>query len=181
MKLSTISTRRRYILIYPRNLWYYLSMYSDKSGMRTTNWYAYNICVNSLRRISYIRNDRYKWTQVDTINGLIVNVFLCNILHIGNVDICGTQHEILKLRLYAINTVSAYEYSWRNKCWMYGYKESEHSIHFWINFYAPKHDTTGKGEMYENQMVSAIILIPRFTNEKTLYSWLRNNSSFSNF
>ena len=65
------------------------------------------ICVNYICQIRHIRNDKYKWIQVDTIYDIIMNIPLCHILHISNGDICGTQHEIMTKRLSVINIVSS--------------------------------------------------------------------------
>ena len=43
------------------------------------------------------------------------------------------------------------------------------STHKKIEFNGSTHDLTVKGETYISQMISAIILIPQFTNEKKVY------------
>ena len=107
--------------------------------------------------------------QIDTIYDLIMNVPLFHILHVRSVYICGTQNEIMKK---CINNVSTQELDSTNKRWIYVYKESMNLMHVWINFNASTHDMTGKERKYENQIVSAIITIPQFTNEKKL--WIYN-------
>ena len=69
---------------------------------------------------------------------------------------------------------------------MYRYKESVYSMYVWIHFNDSTHDRKGKEYMYGNQMVSAIILIPQFTNYKTLCfyslrSWIIMASSLLPF
>ena len=66
------------------------------------------ICFNFLRHIHHIRNDGYKWMQVDIIYNLILNVHLWYIHHIINDDIFVTQYKIVTKRLYFINTVSVW-------------------------------------------------------------------------
>ena len=60
---------------------------------------------------------------------MIKNDLLCHILHIRNVDICGTEREIATKSLSAINNISAYELSSTTKLQMCGYKESLHSTY----------------------------------------------------
>ena len=64
------------------------------------------ICVISICRIRYKSNDKYKCTQVDTIQDLMKNVTLLQILNIMNEDICGTQYEIVTKYISMISTVS---------------------------------------------------------------------------
>ena len=71
------------------------------------------IRVKYILPICHIRNDKYKWMQLDTIYDTIVNVPLFHIIHIGNGDICGTQHEIATKRLSTISTIRVYEFSSR--------------------------------------------------------------------
>ena len=65
------------------------------------------ICVNYLRHIHHISNDKYTWMQLDTIYDLITNVPLFHIPHIKNGDICGIQYEIVNKHFSEIETVSA--------------------------------------------------------------------------
>ena len=53
------------------------------------------ICVNYICQIRHIRNDKYKWIQVDTIYNLLAIIILLHILHIRSSDICGTQNETM--------------------------------------------------------------------------------------
>ena len=103
---------------------------------------------------------------VDTIYDLIKDFPLCQIFHIWNVDIYGTQHNIVTKRLSVINTVSSWELSSTTKRWMWRYKESINLTHAWIKFNDSMNDMAVKRETYGKQMDSAIIQIPQFINEK---------------
>ena len=59
-------------------------------------------------------------------------------------------------------TISSYELSSATNFLMCGYKGPLHSTHLWIKFNSSTNHMTVKWETYRNQMVSAIILIPRF-------------------
>ena len=65
------------------------------------------ICVNSLRHIHHIWNEKYKWMRLDNIYHLIMNVPLFCILNTSNGDICGTQHKIAIKHISVINNLSA--------------------------------------------------------------------------
>ena len=119
------------------------------------------ICVNSLRHICNISNDKYKWIRVGTIYNQIMNVPLFHIIYISNGDICGTNHEIMTKYLSQISPTIAYElYSTTNR-WMYGYKEYVHLTHIWINSNATTHVMTGKEWTYINWIVHRLF---RFQN-----------------
>ena len=133
MRLSGMCIIKQYILIYiPVQMtylcrWYYLSTYWYTYRTRMNKWSAYNMCKISMTHTSYfIRNDKYMWIWVYILYDLSMNVLLYHILHIGNCDICGTQHEIVTKQIYAINTIIEYESSSTTKCWIWWYKEYVH-------------------------------------------------------
>ena len=64
------------------------------------------ICVKYLHHICHIRNENFNWIRVDTIYDQIKNVPLLNIIHIRNIYLCETQHEITTKRPYEISTVN---------------------------------------------------------------------------